>query len=201
MERKLFIGTYCIDYYQVHCHTVLNTGKIVRLHSTYLWRPLYTEWLHWDPTFWLATMPRLREFYFTAILPKLALPTVFLQSDAMATVYFAACFMWLLFEGNVYFFGKPGGINDGWIRYVRVRQWRLLDAFSSMRSLSVLVSAMGTTRTTKSPTGLEERDRGFMMRFIFCIKCDCHVVERERDGRVGGQRCSVTSSWRCCLGA
>ena len=115
--------------------------------------------------------------------------------------YFAACFMWLLFEGNVYFFGKPGGINDGWIRYVWVRQWRLLDAFSSMRSLSVLVSAMGTTRTTKSPTGLEERDRGFMMCFIFCIKCDCHVVERERDGRVGGQRCSVTSSWRCCLGA
>ena len=47
--------------------------------------------------------------------------TVFLQSDATATIYFAACFMWLLFEGGVYFFGKPGDINDGLIRCVRVR--------------------------------------------------------------------------------
>ena len=29
---------------------------------------------------------------------------------------------WLLIEGGVYFFGKPGDINDGWIRYIRVRR-------------------------------------------------------------------------------
>ena len=48
--------------------------------------------------------------------------TVFLQSDAAATIYFAARFMRLLFEGGVYSFGKPGDINDGWIRYVQVRR-------------------------------------------------------------------------------
>ena len=47
--------------------------------------------------------------------------TVFLQSNAVATIYSAAGFVWLLFEGGVYFFGKSGDINDGWIRYVRVR--------------------------------------------------------------------------------
>ena len=30
-------------------------------------------------------------------------------------------FVRLLFEGGGYFFGKPADINDGWIRYVRVR--------------------------------------------------------------------------------
>ena len=75
--------------------------------------------------------------------------TVFLQSDATATIYFTTCFMQLLFEGGVYFFGKPRDINDGWIRYVRVRWWRLLDAVSSTHSLSVLLSGMGTTRTTQ----------------------------------------------------
>ena len=43
--------------------------------------------------------------------------TVFLRSDAAATSYFAAHFVRLLFEGSVYFFGKPGDINDGWIGY------------------------------------------------------------------------------------
>ena len=39
--------------------------------------------------------------------------TVFLRSDAAATIYFAGRFVRLLFEGGVYFFGKPGDINDG----------------------------------------------------------------------------------------
>ena len=30
-------------------------------------------------------------------------------------------FVQLLFEGGIYFFGKPADIKDGWIRYVRVR--------------------------------------------------------------------------------
>ena len=45
--------------------------------------------------------------------------TVFLQSEAATTIHFAARFVRLLFEGGVYFFGKPG---DSWIRYVRVRR-------------------------------------------------------------------------------
>ena len=80
--------------------------------------------------------------------------TVFLRSDAAATIYFAAHFVRLLFEGGVYFFGKPQDINDGWIRYIRVRRWWLLDAVSSMRSLLVLLSAVGTTRTTPTVLAL-----------------------------------------------
>ena len=38
--------------------------------------------------------------------------------------------------------------GNGWIRYSQVRWWRLLDAVSSVRSLSVLLSAVETTRTT-----------------------------------------------------
>ena len=48
--------------------------------------------------------------------------TVFLRSDATATIYFAARFVQLLFEGGIYFFGKPGDINNGWIGYERVRR-------------------------------------------------------------------------------
>ena len=46
----------------------------------------------------------------------LALYSVFLRSDTVATIYFAARFVRLLFEGGIYFFGKPGDIHDGWIR-------------------------------------------------------------------------------------
>ena len=44
-----------------------------------------------------------------------------------------------LFEGGVYFFRKPAGIKDG---YVRAIQWRPLNAVSSRRSLTVLLSAL-----------------------------------------------------------
>ena len=37
---------------------------------------------------------------------------VFLRSDTVATIYFTASVVRLLFEGGVYFFGKPGDIND-----------------------------------------------------------------------------------------
>ena len=56
----------------------------------------------------------------------------------------------LLFEDNISFFGKPGDINYGWIRYVWVRWWRLLDNVSSTRNLSVLLSAVGMTCTTQA---------------------------------------------------
>ena len=48
--------------------------------------------------------------------------TVFLRSDAAATIFFAAHFVRLLFKGGVYLFGKPADINNGWIRYVQVRR-------------------------------------------------------------------------------
>ena len=33
--------------------------------------------------------------------------TVFLRSDTMATIYFTAHFVWLVFKGGIYFFGSP----------------------------------------------------------------------------------------------
>ena len=67
-----------------------------------------------------------------------------------ATIYFVVHFVRLLFEVGVYFFGKPWDVNDSWIGYVRVRRWRLLDAVSSTRSLSLLLSAVEMTRTTQT---------------------------------------------------
>ena len=51
--------------------------------------------------------------------------SVFLWSDAMATICFAGRSVQLPFEGSVYFFGKPADVNDGWIRYVRAVQWHI----------------------------------------------------------------------------
>ena len=55
-------------------------------------------------------------------------------------------YVWAVFI----FFGKPRDLNNHSTRYIRVRWWQLLDAVSNTRSLSVLLSAMGTTSTTKS---------------------------------------------------
>ena len=74
---------------------------------------------------------------------------IFIWSDAAATIFFAACFSAATIEGGVYFFGKLTDIKDGWIRYIRAIQWWLLDAVSSLHSLSVLLSAMETSRTTR----------------------------------------------------
>ena len=41
--------------------------------------------------------------------------TVFLRSEAAATVHFAVRFVRLLFQGGVYFFRKPADISDGLI--------------------------------------------------------------------------------------
>ena len=49
-------------------------------------------------------------------------PYVYLQSDTVATIHFTAHFVRLLFEGGVYFFRKPGDINNGWIGYQWVRR-------------------------------------------------------------------------------
>ena len=62
-------------------------------------------------------------------------------------------FVRLLFEGGVYFFGKPPNTNNSWIRYIQTIQWRLLDTVISKRSLSVLLSAMeNDSYNTNSPS-------------------------------------------------
>ena len=56
-------------------------------------------------------------------------------------------------EGDVYFIGKSADINDRWIRFVqRYSQRRLLDAGSSTRNLSVLLSVMEELYNTNSPS-------------------------------------------------
>ena len=66
--------------------------------------------------------------------------------------FFAASFGVATTWGQIgdYFFGKPADFNDGWIRYVQAIQWRPLDADSSKCSHSVLLSAMETSRTTRT---------------------------------------------------
>ena len=79
---------------------------------------------------------------------------VFLQSDHMATIFLLLDFVWLLFEGGVYFFRKSADINNGWTRYVIY--WGLLDTVSSTRSLSVPLSAMETSCTTQTNLALAQ---------------------------------------------
>ena len=98
------------------------------------------------------------------------------QSDTAAAILFCCSFCaatirgWLLFEGGVYSFGKAGDINNGWIRYIRLRQWRLLDAVSSTRNLSLLLSAVRTTCTTQTVLVLA----WWQLREIICT-CVCHI--------------------------
>ena len=63
--------------------------------------------------------------------------------------------VWLLFEGSVYFFGKPADINTGTIRYLRAIRWQLLDAVSSKCSLYVLLSGVETSHTTRTALTLD----------------------------------------------
>ena len=54
---------------------------------------------------------------------------------------------------GVYLFRMPAVMNNGWIRYIRhvqVMRWWLLDTVSSMRSLSILLSAMEKSFTTRT---------------------------------------------------
>ena len=98
-----------------------------------------------------------------------------LQSNAVATIYSAAGFVWLLFEGGVYFFGKSGDINDSWIRYkVRTSETVMVArCYPSTCSLSVLLSAVGTTHTTQTvlalawlPSSKTIRTHGHMPRLL-----------------------------------
>ena len=111
--------------------------------------------------------------------------TVFLRSDSAATIYFVAHFVGLLFEGGIYFFEKPGDIQDSWIRYLRVRRWWLLDAVSSTCSLSVLLSAVEMTRTTQIALALVWWLSAEIIRtrvpLFFCSRVsDCSATIRRR---------------------
>ena len=53
-------------------------------------------------------------------------------------------------QGRRYFIGKPADINDGWIRYIRAIQRQLLHAEISTRNLSILLSAMEKSCTTRT---------------------------------------------------
>ena len=60
----------------------------------------------------------------------------------------------LLFKGGVYFFGKPGDTNDG-LDKVRTSETVIVARpVSSTCRLSLLLSAMGTTRTTQTVLAL-----------------------------------------------
>ena len=52
-------------------------------------------------------------YNFKQLLKKLKGHIVFLQLDATATSFSLLSFQWLLFEGGIYFFGKPTDINNG----------------------------------------------------------------------------------------
>ena len=80
--------------------------------------------------------------------------TTFLRWDAEATILFAACFVWLLFEDVVHFLGKLTDINNGSIRHIWTIRWPLLDTISSMHSLSVLLSAVETSHTARTALAL-----------------------------------------------
>ncbi len=62
-------------YYQVQATMFCTQRKwcdfVVRTSTE-----LHIERLHWDSAFWSAAKPRLRDFYFTAVLPELALPNL-----------------------------------------------------------------------------------------------------------------------------
>ena len=113
------------------CDVGEKERKVMLYSTTILWkcawppRPQYSTPLVWFPTH-----------------------SVFLQPDTVATILFLLLILVrVLFEDGIYFLGKPADINDGLIRYVRVRWWPWPDAVSSTHSLSVLLSALGTTHT------------------------------------------------------
>ena len=58
---------------------------------------------------------------------------------------------WLLFEGSDYFFGNPGDMTEWWLDKVCTSEMVMVARRCqySKRSLSVLLSAVGTTCTTQ----------------------------------------------------
>ena len=82
-----------------------------------------------------------------------AIPYFFDQTPQLLFISLFVLCDCILFEGGIYFFGKPADIasfpGSLGIRYRRVRRWRLLDTVSSARSPSVMLLAMEMTHTTR----------------------------------------------------
>ena len=92
--------------------------------------------------------------------------------------------VWLLFGGGVYFIGTPAEINDGWKRYIRVIQWRLLDAGSSTCNLSVLLSAMEKSCTTRTALALAQWPLSKLLAYLCALPRVCRALLRLFEGGV-----------------
>ena len=117
----------------------------VRLKRWGMWLGLFisVSQASWDS--WMLSVSQFGSLVLRALAKKKAISkdTVFVQSNAMATNYFTARFLRLLFEGGFYFLKKPADIDNCWIGHVQAIQWWLLNAVSSTRSLWVQLSAVG----------------------------------------------------------
>ena len=116
--------------------------------------------------------------------------TVFVQSDAAATIlctaHFGVATIWgqLLFKAFISL-ESPAGINDGWIMYIRAIQWWLLELSVVRQPLSPAVSH-GTGRTTQTGLALCQKlfaygacvtysSRGYYSRAVF-IRSELLIV-------------------------
>ena len=122
--------------------------------------------------------------------------TVFLRSDAAGTIFFffavhfsaATTRGWLLF---VYFIGKPGDSNDGWMRYMRGLQLGLIDAGSSTGSLSVLLSAVETNHRPQTAQEIAEGASAGIISTRF------HALHILAMATIWGGVYFAQSSWLC----
>ena len=68
-------GSLHLNYYQIQATMFCTQRKwcdiVVRTLAD-----IHIEQLNWDSAFWYAIMPKLRDFYFNVLLPKLAVPTL-----------------------------------------------------------------------------------------------------------------------------
>ena len=118
-------------------------------------------------------------------------PLFFLSFFFFFFFFFFFSFFFLFFFGRTLWYGcysraafisleKPANINNGWIRHIQAIQWQLLDAVSSKDSIWVLLSAMDTSRTTRTALALAQ----WLSTEIICI--NAHIV-------------AVSTIWGWCL--
>ena len=69
---------------------------------------------------------------------------VFIRSHTVATIFFAACFCAATIQGRHLFLWKDRRHHWRRIMYIQAMQWQLLDAVSSMHTLTVLLLAMAS---------------------------------------------------------
>ena len=113
----------------VFCYTNFSTPPLHRVyhhvesHSA-CW-PAYCQC-------WCVYHSKVTSVLVTSLVePHTTCNVVCFWSDVMATILFAACLCTATIRGGYLFFGKPADIFDGWIRYIQIKQCRLLDAVST----------------------------------------------------------------------